>query len=159
MFNTLTMYYTEDPEWQPRVCEIRMPGGELLPMLTWVPFLVGDLVYPEFQKYDLDLRMLLARCMADSKDDRPGLDELVAIIQDNIRSGDEAAVRLQAEWEEELRRNPDWKPPGVDVTQPPEVESDNLLRRWRREYLDEPEKRKDLYAALWDEPDSLDRLA
>ncbi|KAI1444777.1 kinase-like domain-containing protein [Annulohypoxylon stygium] len=153
MFNMLTMYYTDDPEWQPRECEVRMPHGELFPILTWAPFLVGNLVYPEFQKYNLDLRMLIARCMADSKDDRPVLDELVAIIQDNIRSGDEAAARLQAEWEEELRNNPGSGPPSVDVTQPPEVESDSLLRRWRREYLDEPEKREDLYAALWDEPD------
>ncbi|KAI1451378.1 hypothetical protein F4805DRAFT_451668 [Annulohypoxylon moriforme] len=146
MFSAMTFYFTDDPEWRPRVCGVPMPDGEIENLETWAPYLVGEPVYDEFKPYSLELRSLIARCMADNPDERPTLDVLLDIIEDNIRRGDEAAAEDRRRSEED----PDRERPPVGVVDPPEVESDELLARWDREYILEPIVRDDPYADYWD---------
>ncbi|KAI0883235.1 uncharacterized protein GGS22DRAFT_37690 [Annulohypoxylon maeteangense] len=150
MFNILTFYFTDDPDWQARDCEMQMPDGEMRVVRTWAPYLVGDPVYDEFKNYDIEMRTLIARCMADDPDDRPPLDELVDAIEYFIGQGDEAANEESRRLEEMRAQNQEPRPPPIDVKRAPDVESDELLKRWAREYINEPLMRQDPYADLWD---------
>ncbi|KAI1080422.1 hypothetical protein F5B20DRAFT_589492 [Whalleya microplaca] len=140
MFNALTLYHTDDEDWEPRVCPITMPDGEAKDLNTWAPFLVGanDMVYDQFKVYSIELRTLIARCMADDRRDRPSLHELLDTIERNIAAGDRAAYEARDEE----------KAP-VDVKVPPAVEDDDLLRRFFQEYLREPPNRQDPYRNYW----------
>ncbi|KAI4865063.1 hypothetical protein F4820DRAFT_421694 [Hypoxylon rubiginosum] len=153
MYNALTLYYTDDQDWQPEVCPITLPNGTFYNLNTWAPFLVGDAarVYDEFKRYSIELRTLIARCMADRQEDRPSLQELIDIIRVNIGGGDSAAVDAQRQFDDEKLVDPTKEKPPVDVTRPPPVEDDELLLRFFREYLREPPVREDPYRDYWDE--------
>lgn len=150
MYNALTLYFTEDEDWQPRVCQITMPNGTVRDLNTWAPYLVGNPVYDEFKAYSIELRTLIARCMADDGQDRPTLDELLQIIQRAIARDDAAAREEQAKWNEEKRKDPTKQKPPVGFKRPPAVEDDDLLLRFFREYFREPPVREDPYRDYWD---------
>ncbi|KAI0833050.1 hypothetical protein F5Y06DRAFT_280702, partial [Hypoxylon sp. FL0890] len=150
MFNALTRYFTEDDEWEPKICPITMPDGTAKNLNTWAPFLVGIQVYDEFRVYPIELRTLIARCMADAPGDRPSLDELLNIISRNIAQGDDRAIAAQRDWEEEKRKDPTKQKPLVNVKTPPAVEDNDLLIRFFQEYFHEPPVREDPYRDLWD---------
>ncbi|KAI0380726.1 hypothetical protein F5Y04DRAFT_256594 [Hypomontagnella monticulosa] len=149
MFNALTLYFTDDEEWQPKICQVTMPDGATKDLNTWAPFLVGDGVYTDFERYSIELRTLIARCMADRGEDRPSLEELLNIIQGNIARGDIAADEAQRKWEEEKAEDPTKQRPPVDVKRPPDVEDNELILRFFREYLREPPTRMDPYEDHW----------
>ncbi|KAI2623136.1 kinase-like domain-containing protein [Hypoxylon sp. NC1633] len=151
MFNALTFYFTDDDEWQPRRCNIRMPDGTAKNLNTWAPFLVGSQVYDEFKIHSIELRTLIARCMADNHRDRPSLDELLAIIQQNIANVDAAGWNAQQRWQQEKAVDPTKQKPPIDVKRPPAAEDDDLLRRFFREYLRDPPVRDDPYRDYWNE--------
>ncbi|KAI8958901.1 hypothetical protein F5Y11DRAFT_334724 [Daldinia sp. FL1419] len=140
MFNALSLYHTDDEDWQPRICTIQMPDGKSRDLSTWAPFLVGDQVYEAFTHYGIDLRTLIARCMADDGEDRPTLDELLAIIQYSIARDDVQASEVSLVSQE----------PPIDVSKPPAIETDALLQRFFREYFLEPQMRPDPYVEFWD---------
>ncbi|KAI0169698.1 hypothetical protein GGR52DRAFT_551097 [Hypoxylon sp. FL1284] len=152
MYNTLTLYYTDDEEWQPRVCPITMSNGTTYGLNTWAPFLAEDdaRVYEDFKSYSTELRTLIARCMADRKEDRPSLQELLYLTQANIAREDAAAANTQRQFEEAKRADPTIQKPLVDIRRPPPVEDDDLLRRFFREYFREPPVREDPYRDYWD---------
>ncbi|KAI1104886.1 hypothetical protein F4804DRAFT_305780 [Jackrogersella minutella] len=143
MFNALTLYGTDDEEWQPQVCAITMPDGTAEDLNTWAPFLVGDQAYDDFKSYSIELRTLIARCMADRGEDRPPLDELLHLIQQNIAQEDAAANEARRQWQEEKQAGPNKQKPPVDFKRPPAVEDDDLLNRFFMEYLREPPIRED----------------
>lgn len=153
MFNALTLYFTEDEQWQPQICRITMPDGTARDINTWAPFLVGHQVYDEFKAYPIELRTLIARCMADDAEDRPSLEELLDTINQNIAQGDERANEAQRNWEEQKRLDPTKEKPAVDVKTPPAVEDNDLLVRFFREYFRELPVREDPYKDLWDGDD------
>ncbi|KAI0000098.1 hypothetical protein F4779DRAFT_604984 [Xylariaceae sp. FL0662B] len=140
MFNALTLYHTDDEDWEPRLCPVTLPDGTAMDLNTWAPFLVGadDKVYDQFKVYSAELRILIARCMADDRKERPSLQELLDIIERNIAAGDRAAEEARNE-----KRTP------VDVSVPPAVEDDDILRRFFQEYLREPPSRQDPYRDYW----------
>ncbi|KAI2464868.1 hypothetical protein F4781DRAFT_50856 [Annulohypoxylon bovei var. microspora] len=151
MYNALTLYFTDDEDWQPQVCQVMMPNGQSRAVSTWAPFLVGNQVYDDFRAYSVELRSLVARCMADNRRDRPSLDELLNVIQRNIRRGDLDAEEAKNRWEEEKAADPDKQKPPVDIKRPPRVEDDALLLRFFREYIRDPPRRDDPYEDLWDQ--------
>ncbi|XXH00668.1 hypothetical protein Hte_007018 [Hypoxylon texense] len=153
MYNALTLYYTDDLDWTPEVCPITLPNGEPYNLNTWAPFLVGNpaRVYPHFATYSIELRTLIARCMADRQEDRPSLEELMRIIYTNIREGTDAAVEAQMQFEDERLLDPTKEKLPVDVTAPPPVEDDELLERFWAEYLREPPIKEDPYREFWAE--------
>ncbi|KAI1377211.1 hypothetical protein F4677DRAFT_415627 [Hypoxylon crocopeplum] len=128
-----------------------MPNGTNRDLRTWAPFLVGNMLHPEFRMYNAELRNLIARCMADDRRDRPYLDELLYIVQQNIANVDAAAAEASRKWEEEKRNDPAKQKPPVDVKAPPAVEDDDLLRRFFQEYLRQPPIREDPYKDLWNQ--------
>ncbi|KAI1767444.1 kinase-like domain-containing protein [Hypoxylon sp. FL1150] len=153
MYNALTLYFTSDEDWQPQVCPITMPDGTTKNLNTWAPFLVGHdaRVYEDFRSYSVQLRTLIARCMADRQEDRPSLQELLDIIQANIASGDAAAANKRMQFEAARQVDPSIRIPPVNIKRPPPVEDDNLLQRFFREYLREPPLREDPYRDYWDQ--------
>ncbi|KAI1135699.1 hypothetical protein F5Y05DRAFT_394210 [Hypoxylon sp. FL0543] len=153
MFNALTLYFTEDDEWQPTVCPIQMPDGTAKDLNTWAPFLVGLQVYDQFRAYPVALRTLIARCMADAAEDRPSLDELVNIISENIEESNAKGNEVSYAWREWLREDPTRERPPDDVTGPPDIEDNELYVRFFREYFREPPVRQSPYTDLWDADD------
>ncbi|KAI1772884.1 hypothetical protein F4818DRAFT_443765 [Hypoxylon cercidicola] len=153
MYNSLTLYYTDDEDWQPEVCPIAMPDGTAYNLNTWAPFLVGDdaSVYEDFRSYSTELRTLIARCMADRQEERPSLHELLDLIQANIARGDATAANAQMQFEAEKQLDPTKQKPPVDIKRPPPIEDDDLLQRFFREYLREPAMREDPYSDYWNE--------
>ncbi|KAI0135745.1 hypothetical protein F4814DRAFT_402398 [Daldinia grandis] len=151
MFNSLTLYYTDDEDWQPQVCRIIMPDGTGKDLNTWAPFLVGDAVYEEFTFYNADLRTLIARCMADDREDRPTLNELLTTIQESIARDDATAFEAEERLQTERAEDPTRQRPPVDVARPPKVEDDALLSRFFQEYIRDPPARNDPYGGLWDQ--------
>ncbi|KAI5859501.1 hypothetical protein GGS23DRAFT_616193 [Durotheca rogersii] len=153
MYNALTLYQVvaDDGDWAPRACPITMPDGSAKNLVTWAPFLVGreELVYDEFKAYGDDLRTLIARCMADEPEDRPGLQELLDTTTKNIAAGDRIAAAAQEGWERQKEGYPGRREGPVDVSRPPEVEDDDLVRRFFREYLNDPPARGDPYRDYW----------
>lgn len=145
MFNALTLYFTDDEDWQPKICSITMPDGTAKDLNTWAPFLVGGEAYDDFQHYSIELRTLIARCMADRREDRPSLEELLQIVQLNITRGDAAADEERRKWEEEKAADPTKQRPPVDLKKAPDIEDDDLIQRFFREYLREPPTREDPY--------------
>ncbi|KAI1214611.1 uncharacterized protein F4807DRAFT_403970 [Annulohypoxylon truncatum] len=149
MFNTMTFYFTDDPDWKPRDCVVQGEGDHYEIVNTWAPYLVGFSVYAEFQKYEIELRSLVARCMADNPADRPTLGELIETIEENMRRGDEDADEEFRRWEEIRRIDPRAQKPPVDVRRPPAAETNDLLKRWAQEYIYQPINRQDPYEDLW----------
>ncbi|KAI1391517.1 uncharacterized protein F4822DRAFT_396980 [Hypoxylon trugodes] len=149
MFNALSLYWASDDEWEPRVCQIKMPDGSTKGLNTWAPYLVGTPIYPEFAPYSETLRTLIARCMAHHRQDRPSLKELLDTIEQAIAQGDTAADEAQRKWNEEKRKNPNAQKSPVDIRKPPSVEDDDLLRRFFQDYFRDPPIREDPYTDHW----------
>ncbi|KAI1661173.1 hypothetical protein F4813DRAFT_346649 [Daldinia decipiens] len=151
MFNALTLFHTDDEDWQPRICHVIMPDGISKDLNTWAPFLVGDEVYEEFTYYSVDLRTLIARCMADDREDRPTLNELLTTIQTSIARDDAIAFETERVFQTERAADPTRQRLPVNVTRPPEVEDDALLSRFFQEYIRDPPSREDPYGEFWDQ--------
>ncbi|KAI1406022.1 hypothetical protein F4819DRAFT_442562 [Hypoxylon fuscum] len=153
MYNAVTGHTTIDDEWKPRVCPITMPDGTARDLNTWAPFLVGEehTIEDHFKRHSIELRTLIARCMADQREDRPSLAQLLEEIQENILRGDVRAYEAQVAFNDARLVNPTLQKPPVDVSRPPHVEDDDLLRRFFFEYLREPPVVPDIFQDLWEE--------
>lgn len=156
MYNSLTLYWTDDDEWEPQVCPITMPDRTSKNLNTWAPGLVGhaNLVHERNKRYSVELRTLIARCMADEQEDRPSLQELLYIIQVNIARGDMAAANAQMQFEAARQQNPTIQKPPIDIKRPPPIEDNDLLGRFFQEYLRDPPVREDPYKGYWDQRNS-----
>ncbi|KAI2608155.1 uncharacterized protein GGS25DRAFT_489096 [Hypoxylon fragiforme] len=150
MFNAMTIYYTDDDEWEPRRCRISMPDGRTKNLNTWAPFIVGSQALAQFTHHEIGLRTLIARCMADHRDDRPSLRELLDTVRQNIARGDAEAAEEKRKWDRAKARDPSVRKPRIDIKRPPKVEEDELLLKFFQEYLRDAPIRQDFYAGQWD---------
>ncbi|KAI0008696.1 hypothetical protein F4779DRAFT_618334 [Xylariaceae sp. FL0662B] len=141
MFNLLTLRHTKS--WSFRFRTLRQGPGASQAIATygWQMIDTADKLEPVIAPYPLPLRSLIARCMADSQEERPELQELLDVIQEGIRQGDEAAAKEKAE----AKADPD----PIDVEKLPQVESDELVEKFNRDYFREPFMKLDRYDGLW----------
>ncbi|KAI0006476.1 kinase-like domain-containing protein [Xylariaceae sp. FL0662B] len=136
---------------------VTMPDGSSYELDTWGPYLVEteqkmaeSAENPDLGRIDYSLRVLVARCLADSPKDRPSLEELLTLIQQGVEAGDRIAERNSSQdrnYPYYWRTNPDWyrRRPKADE------EDDVLLRRFSDHYfLNIPPYKPDIYAGYWE---------
>ncbi|OTA64275.1 kinase-like protein [Hypoxylon sp. EC38] len=151
MFDLLTLHHPKDTaSWKPQNREFKRYSSDpaVPPMLTWGWMLLTSSetpLEPFVQSYDIDLRLLIARCMAENPLDRPDLDQLLGEIQRG--SGN-------AERNEPNRRDPradsDNAAKGLtawDVVQA--VETDEVIQKFYNDHLRDAPNNADPYATLW----------
>ncbi|KAI1085535.1 kinase-like domain-containing protein [Whalleya microplaca] len=124
---------------------------------TWAPYLVepsaklaaDNIANGDLARIPYNLRLAVALCMSDDAKERPSLDELLEIIQENIQRGDEAARRDRGAGEGARVAKPDdwYRTRLVNA----DDEDDELISKFARDYFlwSDPYK-NDIYEAYWD---------
>ncbi|KAI1413239.1 kinase-like protein [Hypoxylon sp. FL1857] len=152
MFNLLTLRHPREEWWEPQSRYFKrspdQAAGESIDTWGWILLenAFGSPLDPFIQAYDLDLRMLIARCLAHQPSDRPALDELLATIQLGIQNSDRNSLQRGGA---AAAQNDDPDDLSVfDIVQP--EEDNEILEKFYYDYLLEPAVRDDPYAPYWD---------
>ncbi|KAI1459454.1 kinase-like domain-containing protein [Annulohypoxylon moriforme] len=95
--------------------------------------------------YDVNLRYLIALCMADETSRRPRIEDLYNAVVGGMNEAD-ARVYFYPNPENHELNGIHYHP-----LRPSPVESDNIINRWYYDYFINPPEREDIYAGRWDE--------
>ncbi|OTA80878.1 hypothetical protein M434DRAFT_380722 [Hypoxylon sp. CO27-5] len=151
MFDLLTLRHPTDiAYWKPQNREFKRYSSDpaVPPMLTWGWMLLTSSetpLEPFIQSYDIDLRLLIARCMAENPLDRPDLDQLLGEIQRGSGNADRNEPNRR-----DPRADSDNAAEGLtawDVVQA--VETDVVIQKFYNDYLRDAPNIPDPYATLW----------
>ncbi|KAI0471773.1 kinase-like domain-containing protein [Xylariaceae sp. FL0804] len=146
MFNCMTLSF---PAEYPQTCAIQQDDGTYRYLTTYGFHLVGPYqgtgnapepqVDERFRNYDRNLRLLIARCLADDPDDRPDLHELIWEVEEGFTVTDDMASEASA------------GPFDIQRPQPVETEHDDLLWKFYQDYFFNAPNITDPYAGEWDQ--------
>ncbi|KAI2472623.1 kinase-like protein [Annulohypoxylon bovei var. microspora] len=149
MFNLLTLKHpTPICDWVAKQRRITIPPfHQPKELWTWAWFLLPAEGEPPIDKfyeaYDWDLRVLIARCMADDTAERPNLSELYYALELGIIMADRRVARDPIAFS--------YAPGGLtyDPMTPPPSDGDDILRKFYIDYFRDPPIKVDPYARMW----------
>ncbi|KAI1378571.1 kinase-like domain-containing protein [Hypoxylon crocopeplum] len=155
MFNLLTSCQPYSESWVPRNRMLKMRDGTLKMVMTWGWWFIEDpefTMFPIYTMNTLDLRHLVARCMADMPEDRPSIEELLFLIDKGIVESDERVLAAEMT----IARNGGVVPPGSGIPTgrdtvfyPQEIEREEILTKFYNDLFRSPPVRPDPYYHLW----------
>ncbi|KAI0149974.1 kinase-like protein [Hypoxylon sp. NC0597] len=152
MFNLLTLRHPKaTTEWVPYDREFKRDiyDPPVVPKLTWGWMLLdaADVpLEPFIQSYDIDLRLLIAQCMADDPEDRPDLSYLEYQIQWGINNVENNLTPRRA-----ARADQDNADYGLEIWDVVQAnEPDEIIRKFYDDHLRDPPDVQDPYENLWE---------